>query len=215
MSKISAVLKPDPKNKKYYRLYLKNVPVAFPVVHEPKFKYQSKTEKEYSVVPFVDEATRDKLDDEIRLNKTLIEVFKGKNSKKKIAYPKDVYGEMDNLEAGMFGFKLTQNAKAKSGKNLSVTVIDKDGKKFEENIGNGSVCNIVCSAWYNDDDLLTARLNVIQVLEHVPYEGGSSVVEDDELGISYEIQYADDSDTTTDTSDQDVPFDVEDDDDYD
>ena len=217
-SNIEVKLKQDTKNNKYYKLYLKNVPVAFASVLKPRFKYQSKVEKEYSANVFVDEAAKDKLEDEVKLNKTLIEVFKGKNSKKKVAYPKETYGEVENIEAGMYGFKLTQNAKSKAGKPMSVTVIDKEGGKFDQLIGNGSICNIVCAAWYNDDDLLTARLNTVQVLDHIPYEGNGGVVEDSELGVSYEIQYADDSDDDTESTevseDSDLPFDDSDDEDY-
>jgi hypothetical protein len=208
----NVVLKDDAKNKKYKTLYVKNAKVYYPCVHRPKKAYQSE-DKEYSITVFVDEDSKDALEEEVHLNKEFFLVGKTKNKKKVVKFKAEDYPECE----GLWGFTLTQPAKSKAGKNMSVTVVDKAGNKFEEDIGNGSVCTVKCMGWHNDDGLLTARLNLVQVLEHVPYEGGAGgVVEDDELGISYEIQYADagEDSAAKAVTDDSAPFDTEDDDDY-
>lgn len=59
-----------------------------------------------------------------------------------------------------------------SGKpNKPPVIVDRDANKFEEEIGNGSICNIKvsCKAWaIGGSPTLTAYLDAIQVVKHVP-----------------------------------------------
>lgn len=196
----SIVLKELPKkgDLETFNLYLKNVPVFYPVVHEVKKKFQSE-EKEFSVTVFIDEATKDKLEDEIAVNKTFAKVGVTKTSKppKRIKYGlssqvaegKLSYDEVD----GMWGFTVTRPEFSKKGNKQTVNVIDKEGNAFTENVGNGSVCNIKLFAYKNRDGQLVVTLDTVQVLEHVVYEGAASSdsVEDDVLGVSYKVKKAD------------------------
>src|SRR5690606_39027989 len=61
-------------------LYIKDATVFYPVLHEPKKKYQCE-EREYSVTVCVDEETTDKLLDEVMVNKTFAPGGKDKTSK--------------------------------------------------------------------------------------------------------------------------------------
>ena len=62
-------------------------------------------------------------------------------------------------------------------------VVERDGRtKFEDAVGNGSLCNIVVYAKYqtvNSNTTLQAYLNAIQVLDLVPYTGGTSGFDDE------------------------------------
>lgn len=217
------------KDGKFSYLYLKNVPVFFASVHEPKKKYsdplpdaKNQSTREYQVTAFVDEATREYLEDTVLLNKQIMEVGKDKTKKRKIKYPLSSQlkeGQTihyDEVE-GMHGLNLTLNEYTNSGKPAKLVVIDKEGKPFEESIGNGSVCNIKLFGYTNRDDQLVVSLNLVQVLEHVPYEsGGSGTVVDNELGVSYEIP----KDKTVESEsgsefdfEDDVPFGADDDED--
>jgi hypothetical protein len=192
----SLVLKELPKkgDLETFNLYLKNVPVFYPVVHEVKKKFQSE-EKEFSVTVFIDEATKDKLEDEIAVNKTFAKVGVTKTSKppKRIKYGlssqvaegKLSYDEVD----GMWGFTVTRPEFSKKGNKQTINVIDKEGNAFTDNVGNGSVCNIKLFAYKNRDGQLVVSLDTVQVLEHVAYEGKSSSDEvvDDVLG-SYKVK---------------------------
>jgi hypothetical protein len=64
------------------------------------------------------------------------------------------------------------------------TVVGRDGQTpFTENVGNGSICNINIFAKYievNGNTYLPAYLNEVQVLEHVPYNGGGGFSNVDE-----------------------------------
>ena len=178
-------------------VYLMNVPVFYAAVHEPKLKYQS-TDKEFSVTPFVDEETKDKLLDEVMLNKTFAQVGVTKTSKppRRIRYPlssqvEEGKGHYDEVD-GMWGFSLARPEFSKAGNPMSVNVIDKEGNVFTENVGNGSICNIKLFGYRNQDGQLVAMLDTLQVIEHVPYEGkgsGDSVV-DDVLGVQYSVKKA-------------------------
>lgn len=179
-------------------IYVMGAKVFYPVVHAPKNKYQS-TDREYSITVFIDEAAKDKLLDEVLVNKTFSQVGVCKTSKppRRIKYPlssqveegKVHYDEVD----GLFGFNVTKAEFSKQGKPMTINVIDKDNKPFDENVGNGSVCNIKMFAYRNQDGQAVVMLDTVQVIEHVPYEakeGGSGVVNDDVFG-SYQIQQAD------------------------
>ena len=195
----SIVLKELPKkgDLETFNLYLKNVPVFYPVVHEVKKKYQSE-EKEFSVTVFIDEQTKDKLEDEVAVNKTFAKVGVTKTSKppKRIKYGLSSQVEEGKLNydevEGMWGFTVTRPEFSKKGNKQTVNVIDKDGNAFTENVGNGSVCNIKLFAYKNRDGQLVVTLDTLQVIEHVAYEvaASSDSVDDDVLGVSYKVKKA-------------------------
>lgn len=195
----SIVLKELPKkgDLETFNLYLKNVPVFYPVVHEVKKKYQSE-EKEFSVTVFIDEPTKDKLEDEVAVNKTFAKVGVTKTSKppKRVKYPLSYQAEEGKLNydevEGMWGFTVTRPEFSKKGNKQTVNVIDKDGNAFTENVGNGSVCNIKLFCYKNRDDQLVVTLDTLQVIEHVAYEtaASSDSVDDDVLGVSYKVKKA-------------------------
>ena len=193
----SIVLKELPKkgDLETFNLYLKNVPVFYPVVHEAKKKYQSE-EKEFSVTVFIDEQTKDKLEDEVAVNKTFAKVGVSKTSKppKRVKYPLSSQADEGKLNydevEGMWGFTVTRPEFSKKGNKQTVNVIDKDGNAFTENVGNGSVCNIKLFAYKNRDGQLVVTLDTVQVIDHVPYEqkGAADSVVDDVLGVSYQVK---------------------------
>ncbi len=163
---------------KWEFLYLKNVVVYYASVLDTKNKYESK-EKEFSVLAFVSDEDRETLEDSVRINKQLFKVGKDKNKKRAIKYPEDKYP----LVKGLNGIQLTLNEYSKQGKLNSLTVVDKEGQPQTELVGNGSLCNIKCFGYRNQDDLLVVSLTLVQVVDLVPYEGGSSSDYDEELGI--------------------------------
>lgn len=175
-------------------VYIKNVPVFYAAVHEPKPKFQS-TDKEYSLTAFVDEEAKDRLLDEVMVNKGFLEVGKGKTSKppRKIKFPLSSQVEEGKVNYdivdGLWGFSATKAEFSKKGKPMSVTVIDTDGKPFTENVGNGSIVNLKLFGYKNVDNQLVVSLDTVQVVEHVPYESKTSdgVVQDDVLG-SYAVK---------------------------
>lgn len=195
----SVIVKQLPKSGtlETFNVYILNTPVFYAKVHDVKFKYQSTTDKEYSLTSFVDEETKDKLLDEVMLNKTFAQVGKDKTSKapRRIKFPlssqveegKTNYDVVD----GMFGFTVAKPEFSKAGNKMSVNVIDKDGNEFTADIGNGSVCTLKLFGYKNKDDQLTVTLDTVQVIEHVPYEnkGGDGSIEDDVLG-SYKVKKA-------------------------
>ena len=195
----SIVLKELPKkgDLETFNLYLKNVPVFYPVVHEPKLKYNS-TDKEFSVTVFIDELTKDKLEDEVAVNKTFAKVGVTKTSKppKRVKYPLSSQAEEGKLNydevEGMWGFTVTRPEFSKKGNKQTVNVIDKDGNAFTENVGNGSVCNIKLFCYKNRDGQLVVTLDTLQVIEHVAYEtaASSDSIDDDVLGVSYKVKKA-------------------------
>lgn len=179
-------------------VYIKNAVLYYASVHEPKLKYQSTTEKEYSATVFVDEAAKDKLLDEVLVNKTFAEVGVTKTSKppRKIKYPLSNQVEEGkanyDLVKGLWGFNITKPEFSKKGVPMSVNVIDLEGNTFAENLGNGTVVNLKLFGYKNQDGQLTVTLDTAQVVEHVAYEskGGGDSVEDDVLGVSYKVNKA-------------------------
>lgn len=179
-----------------FNVYITNVPVYYASVHDPKKKYQSE-EKEFSVTPFVTEEVKDKLLDEVMLNKTFALVGKDKTSKppRKIKYPLSSQVEEGkshyDLVDGLYGFTVAKPEYSKAGNRMTVNVIDKEGNAFTENVGNGSVCTLKLFGYKNQDGQLVVTLDTLQVIEHVPYENrssGSDSVEDDVLGVSYKVK---------------------------
>lgn len=195
----SVIVKQLPKSGtlETFNVYILNTPVFYAKVHDVKFKYQSTTDKEYSLTSFVDEETKDKLLDEVMLNKTFAQVGKDKTSKapRRIKFPlssqveegKTNYDVVD----GLFGFTVAKPEFSKAGNKMSVNVIDKDGNEFTADIGNGSVCTLKLFGYKNVEGQLTVTLDTVQVVEHVPYEnkGGDGNIEDDVLG-SYKVKKA-------------------------
>jgi len=178
-------------------VYIKNAVVFYAAVHEPKLKYQSQ-DKEFSATVFVDEETKDKLLDEVMLNKTfaLVGVTKTSKPPRKIKYPLSSQVEEGkanyDLVKGLHGFNVTKAEFSKKGNRMSVNVIDTEGNQFTENVGNGSVCNIKLFGYKNQDGQLVVSLDTLQVVDHVPYETKVSdgVVQDDVLG-TYKVKKAD------------------------
>ena len=197
--KTSTVLRDLPKTGglETCNLYIKNATVFYAVVHEPKKKYQS-DEREYSVTVFVDEETKDKLLDEVMVNKSFALVGKDKTSKppRRIKYPLSSQVEEGKVNYdvvdGMYGFAVAKPEFSKKGNPMSVTVIDAEGKPFSENVGNGSVVNLKLFGYRNVDGQLVVTLDTMQVIEHVPYEGKAVAdsVDDDVLGVSYKVKKA-------------------------
>ncbi len=176
-------------------VYIKNAVVFYAAVHEPKLKYQS-TDKERSATVFVDEEAKDRLIDEVMVNKTFAQVGITKTSKppRKIKYPlssqvEEGKGNYDLVE-GLWGFNISKPEFSKKGLPMSVNVIDTDGNAFIENVGNGSVVTLKLFGYKNQDGQLTVTLDTMQVVEHVPYEnkGSSDSVDDDVMGVSYKVK---------------------------
>lgn len=198
-TKTEAILNQDGK---FEFLYLKNVPVYYAKVLELSKKYQSE-DLEYQMTVFVDTETREKLElplDEggVAINKQLFEVGKDRNKKKKIKFPLESQlkdGEKVSYDAveGMHGMSLSLNELTKKGNKSILKVVDKEGKDWDksEAIGNGSIVTVKCFGYRNQDEQLVVSLNLVMVVNHVPYEGNSGgMVEDDVLGVSYDMSSA-------------------------
>jgi len=195
----SIIVKELPKNGtlETVNLYIKDVPVFYAVVHDPKKKYQSE-DREFSATVFVDEETKDKLLDEVMVNKTFSLVGKDKTSKppRRIKFPLSSQVEEGKVNYdvvdGMYGFTVAKPEFSKKQNPMRVNVIDKDGNAFTENVGNGSVCTLKLFGYRNVDGQLVVTLDTMQVLEHVPYEqkAAADSVDDDVLGVSYKVNKA-------------------------
>jgi hypothetical protein len=177
-------------------VYIKNAVVFYAAVHEPKLKYQS-VDKEFSATVFVDEEAKDRLLDEVMVNKSFSQVGITKTSKppRKIKFPlssqvEEGKGNYDLVD-GLWGFNIAKPEFSKKGNKMAVNVIDKDGNAFTDNIGNGSVCTLKLFGYKNVEGQLTVTLDTVQVIEHVPYEskGSSDEVVDDVMG-SYKVKKA-------------------------
>lgn len=196
----SIVLRELPKsgNLETVNLYVMGATVFYPVVHEPMKKYQSE-DREYSCTLFVDEETKDKLLDEVLVNKTFALVGKDKTAKppRRIKFPLSTQVEEGKVNYdivdGMYGFSVARPEFSKKGNLMSVNVIDAEGNPFTENVGNGSVCNVKLFGYRNQDNQVVVMLDTVQVIEHVPYEGKatSDNVDDDVLGVSYKVKKVD------------------------
>lgn len=178
-------------------LYIKNAVLFYAAVHEPKKRYQSE-DKEFSATVFVDEETKDKLLDEVMVNKTFALVGKDKTSKppRRIKYPLSSQVEEGKVNYdvvdGMYGFSVAKPEFSKKGNPMSVNVIDTEGNAFTENVGNGSVCTLKLFGYRNVDGQLVVTLDTVQVIKHVPYEARAVLdsVDDDVLGVSYKVKKA-------------------------
>lgn len=175
-------------------VYIKNAVVFYAAVHEPKLKYQS-VDKEFSATVFVDEEAKDKLIDEVMVNKTFAQVGITKTSKppRKIKYALSSQVEEGkanyDLVDGLWGFNIAKPEFSKKGLPMNVNVIDTQGEAFTDNIGNGSVVNLKLFGYRNVDNQVVVTLDTVQVVEHIAYEGrtSSDSVDDDILG-SYKVK---------------------------
>lgn len=177
-------------------IYIKNAVVFYAAVHEAKKKYQSES-KEFSTQVFVDEEAKDKLLDEVMVNKTFAEVGVTKTSKppRKIKFMTSDQAEEGKVNydvvKGLWGFNVAKPEFSKKNNPMVVTVIDTDGQPFTDNIGNGSVVNLKLFGYRNVDNQVVVTLDTVQVVEHIPYESRatSDSVEDDILG-NYKVKKA-------------------------
>jgi hypothetical protein len=185
------------KDKTFEYIYLKNVVAYYATVYKPRDKMEkpgkdagNKSEQEYSIQVFMTQEDREFLESaEVNVNKQVFEVGVDKNKKRKIKYPllKDDGTDAYAAVEGLHGTQLTLNSHSKAGKPNVLTVVDKQGVPFTDDIGNGSRVTIKCYGYRNKDNQLNIALDLIMVVEHVVYEGsnGDGTFEDDELGISY------------------------------
>ena len=177
-------------------IYIKNAVVFYAAVHEAKKKYQSES-KEFSAQVFVDEEAKDKLLDEVMVNKTFAEVGVTKTSKppRKIKFMTSDQAEEGKVNydvvKGLWGFNVAKPEFSKKGNPMVVTVIDTEGQPFTDNIGNGSIVNLKLFGYRNVDNQVVVTLDTVQVVEHIAYEGrtASDSVDDDILG-SYKVKKA-------------------------
>lgn len=194
----SVIVKQLPKSGtlETFNVYILNTPVFYASVHDVRAKYQS-LDKEFSLQSFVSEETKDKLIDEVMLNKTFAEVGVTKTSKapRRIKFPLSSQVEEGKVNydvvKGMHGFTVAKPEFSKKGNKMTVNVIDKDGNAFTDNIGNGSICTLKLFGYKNVEGQLTVTIDTVQVIEHIPYEGKSSSDEvvDDVMG-SYKVKKA-------------------------
>jgi len=175
-------------------IYIKNAVVFYAAVHEAKKKYQSES-KEFSAQVFVDEEAKDKLLDEVMVNKTFAEVGVTKTSKppRKIKYMTSEQAEEGKVNydvvKGMWGFNVAKPEFSKKNNPMTVNVINTEGEAFTDNIGNGSIVNLKLFGYRNVDNQVVITLDTVQVVEHIPFEGrtASDSVDDDILG-SYKVK---------------------------
>jgi hypothetical protein len=201
-------------------IYLKNVPLEYARVHEPREKYVPEgTPKpevpafQYELTTFVETAVREHLEDTALVNKQFFEVGKDKNKLRVIKFTLDDYGQYE----GLHGTQLTCPAKTKDGKPRVVTVIDLQGEPVTEDLGNGTIAHLKLFGYRNKEGLLNISIDTVVVVELVEYTGGGGsggVVEDDELGIKYVKKDSGASKTASEFEDDAPPFDTEDEPEY-
>ena len=206
------------KDTKFEFVYFVDAVVYYASVFEPKKKYQS-DERQYEMTVFIspEDAKKAKIPVSkggLFINKNFAKVDVDVNKYEDIKYSSEKYPGTE----GLVGVSLTSPEFTKQGKPRTIKVIDKDGKDFDQLIGNGSKCTIKCWGWRKSaEDKLNITLELVQVKEHVPYEGaGAGAVVDDVLGVSYEVATQakpEAKESVMDFDDSDVPFEVDSDDD--
>ena len=183
MSKLNITVKKDGK---FEFLYLKNVPVYYACVHEPRPNYAGDG-KEYSLTAFLTDDQADYLLDEVKVNKQLMKVGVDKNKNRVIKYPEDTY----SLVKGLNGISLTRSELTRAGAPVNMMVLDSKGKPLTDLVGNGSKVSIKLLGYRNKDGLLVVMLDTIVVLELVPFSKDSTstkgTIVDNELGVTYTI----------------------------
>lgn len=165
---------------KFEYLYIKNAIAYYAFLNQPKNKWES-TDKEYSIVLFVDDETREDLEDNVLINKQLFKVGVDKTKTRKIKYGLDKFTEV----AGLSGITLTLPEFTRAGKAQRPLVVDNKGEIMDSVIvGNGSRVSVKCFGYRNKDNLLVVMLNTVKVEHLVTYEGGTASTYDTELGIA-------------------------------
>jgi len=179
---------------KFEQIYItgNDAVMYFPSVQKAQ-KNPNSGELQYSVIVFVDSATREKLEmptDEggVFINKQFFEVGVDRNKKKKIKFPTSDQVEEGkrNFDAvkGMHGVSLTAPNVKKNGDKTTIAVVDKDGNPITAPIGTGSKGNFRCWGYRNADGQLNITLDLVQVTELVEGNSGGSNGFDDVLGVS-------------------------------
>lgn len=136
-------------------------------VQKPVPKHKAKNgEMQYEIKVFVTEAIVDQMD-AASLNKAPPSIAdKNKKSMKKkgeVAYPV----EFDD----MFELSLASSSTWADGKPKDLAVV-KDNKPFKDNIGNGSIVDVIgYIGKQNDEGLHTVYLDKVKVVTLVEYEG--------------------------------------------
>jgi len=208
------------KDTKFEFVYFIDAIAYYASVQEARKKFKS-DEKEYAMTLFItpEDAKEARLPiakGGLFINKKFNTVDVDRKEDDELKYDSEKYPGTE----GLVGIQLTAPELTKQGKKRKLTIIDKDGNPFEDLIGNGSKVTVKCWGWRKSaEDKLNITLELVQVKELVPYEGATNgAVEDEILGVSYQIPQAKESkksDDGMDFDDSDVPFDVEDDSDSD
>ncbi len=164
-------------------LYFMNVPVTFAQIIKPGKKYQSE-DLAWQLNLFVDQATKDKLDD-IGINKELAQVgvtkIKKGGNRGNLKYPLD---EHNKEFGGMWGAQFGRDVLNKNRQpRTPLKTISPDGEDFTKEVGNGSVCNVKMYGYRNEDNMLVVMLDTVVVVDHVAYERGDGF-HDDILGVT-------------------------------
>lgn len=181
-------------------VYIKDVPVYYASIQEPRDKMNkpakdaaNQSTREYQMTVFVTEEDMETLLDDVKINKQAFLVGKDKNKNRVIKYKTSDQVEegkphYDSVK-GLYGIQLTLDELTKKGDKANLIVVDKDGNPFTDLVGNDSRVTVMCFGYRNQDGLLNIRMNLVQVLEHVPYEakGGNGTIVDDELGITINV----------------------------
>ncbi len=180
------------KDKQFEYLYIKDAVAYYSSVQEPKKKYnqpladaKNQSKREYCLTAFITKKDREELEDKVMVNKQIFEVGKDKNKKRKIKYPLETYEEVK----GLHGISLSLNELTGAGKPANLVVVDGKGQPLTELVGNGSKVNVKCFGYRNQEGLLNISMQIVQVTDLVPYEGGGGdgTFHDDELGIDYTV----------------------------
>jgi hypothetical protein len=166
---------------------IKDVLAYWAKVHTPGLKYKTTTnEKEFSMTLVISEDTVDALSDN-NLNKapTSIATQNKKDLKKKgeASYPAELEDD--------FLLKLASPALWPDGKSKVIKVV-MNKEVFTENIGNGSLVDVICHVGKaNDEGLSAVYLESINVKELIEYEDefefeeaeASGSIDDDDLSF--------------------------------
>lgn len=170
-------------------LYFMGVPLTYAKVLAPSKKYGSE-DTAYQLNLFINADTMEKLE-EIGINKEFAEVGvtkikKGVN-RGKIKYElNDTHKDFEGMFAAQFSRDTVKRGKDGEvvKKYVPLKVLDAKGRPFDQEIGNGSVCNIKTFAYRNSDGMLVVMLDTVVVVNHVPYIRESSDSFDEVLGLN-------------------------------
>lgn len=159
---------------------IKDVVCMWASVQQPKPKYKATNgEKEFSIELLVSEDIVDQLEAN-NINKKPASC-KDKNKK---AIKKGKEAPYSSELEDLYSLKLTSLSTWQDGKPKEIKVV-KDKKPFKDNIGNGSVVDVIATIGKaNSDGLHTVYLQAVNVKELVEYEAGDSLdfETDDDFG---------------------------------